>query len=126
MSLMPAEIGAKWVAQLPPILDSGTCSPFAHENRNIGFGHLTTGERKHDFREFLFGRSELVAIQLQKDKAGHGADTLVAVQKGMVPDDVKELGCRHFENIGVKKLSVKGRLRHGNGRLQQIKVTQTG
>jgi hypothetical protein len=73
-----------------PILNSGHYSPFAHEDRNIGFGHLAAGERKYDFGEFLFRRRELVAIQLQENKAGYGADTFVAVQKGMVPDNVKE------------------------------------
>jgi hypothetical protein len=55
-----------------------------HEDRNIGFGHLATGERTYDFGEFLSRRSELVAIQLQGKRAGYGADAFVAVQKRMV------------------------------------------
>ena len=64
-------------------------SPFSHEDRNIGFGHIATSERKHDVCEFLFRGSKFVAIQLQKNKAGHGANSFVAVQKRMVSDDMK-------------------------------------
>ena len=58
---------------------------------------------------------DLNAVHVQEDDGRRSPGALVAVDKRVVLDDV-EKACRgHLEEILVKELSSKGRLRHGDG-----------
>ena len=63
------------------------------------------------------------AVKLQEHQCRRGADAFVAVHKGVVLDDVKEIGRGHFKKIGMQVATAEAGLRHGNRRFQKGQVT---
>src|SRR3990172_13411784 len=61
-------------------------------------------------------------VQFKEDHRCRRADALIPVHEGVVLDDMKEIGCRHFEEIGMKKLAAEASLGHRNGRLKEAHV----
>ena len=51
------------------------------------------------------------AIEVEKYQRCSQSHPLVAIDKGMVGDQMEEVGCSHLEEIGMKEVTAKYHLR---------------
>lgn len=60
-----------------------------------------------------------LAIQSQEHDASAERGSLVAIEKRMIPADVAQIGCRHFDHVSEHRLATEGRLWSRDRRFQQ-------
>src|SRR6185369_10570667 len=94
----------------------------AKKDRDAVFAGDSACDVKNERNDFVVGRFDIAIVEQQKDQSRRNADAFVAVDKRMILNDVKEVGGRHFEDIVMEKLTLKGRLRLRESRLQQTHV----
>ncbi len=86
------------------------------------FPELSLCDGEHGLEESFVRNPHFDAIESQEDQSRHDSDAFVAIHEGVVLDNVEEVGGCHFEKIGMQILSTMGRLRHGDGGVQQSHV----
>jgi hypothetical protein len=79
----------------------------AKETGDCRLVDLTLGDTEHQLLKILFLGVQFNIVQTQEDECGHSAGALVAINKRMIPHDVEQIGCGHFEQIRVQVLSGK-------------------
>lgn len=85
---------------------------------------LSDGEDKLD--EGVFVGPDVDPVKLKEDYRGGGAGALVSVDKGVVLNDVEQIGRTDLKEIGVKQHSFKCRARRLDGRVKDPGVTKLG
>lgn len=65
------------------------------------------------------------AVHLKENESRGYAGSLVAVYKWVVSDEMEEVGCCHFKEIGMKILVACSCLWHGESGLQEAEIPDT-
>jgi hypothetical protein len=97
-----------------------------NKHNHVCFVELTPSNSLHHLSEVILGGIEVKSVQVEKNENGHSTDTLVAIDEGMVLDQVEQIGCCHLVNVCMKKLATVGSRWHAEGRSEQFDVSNTG
>jgi hypothetical protein len=84
-----------------------------------GFVRLSLCNRKDHLSKRLVWNSRFNPIHHEKRKCGGCADAFVSIQKRMILDEAKEIGCGHFVQIAMKVVPAESGLWSGKCRVQE-------
>ena len=87
---------------------------------NLRLIDLTLSNSENKFDELLVVSFDRLAVEFEEDQGHFQTNSFITVNEGMVLNKMKQVGRRHKKDVGMQKLSAKGRLWLGDGRLQQI------
>ena len=62
---------------------------------------------QYKFDKAIIVRIDRMAVELQEHQGCFQTDSFVAIEERMVLDKMKEVRCRHLENVTVKELPAK-------------------
>lgn len=108
---------------MEPLYSNLFTASLPEEIGRSGFSNLALGDTEDGLDQGGGRGVNGNAIELQEYQCCSGTDTLVAVHKGMVLDDVKEIGRSHFKKIGMHVATTETSLRHGHRRFKKGQVT---
>jgi hypothetical protein len=108
----------------PKFLFSSTHHIASEERAVIRFIHSARREPQNRLRCILLACDKAIAVEFEKQDAGHEARTLVAIKERVVTHDTCRVGRRHIDDVsglGIGMLL----LRTSQGGLQQPTIAQT-
>ncbi len=80
-----------------------SAGPFPEKLGDGGFPHFALGDAEDGLDNRIVRDVDRNAVELEEHQRGHSADTFIAVYKGMILNDMKEIRCGHFkEKDGVR------------------------
>ena len=94
----------------------------AKECCDFRLASLAGCHRHGDLVDAALGGGDLDAVEVQKHERGNGAGPFVAIQEGVVLDNVKQVRRGHLKEILMEKLAAERRLRLGDGRFKQAQI----
>lgn len=89
---------------------------------DTGFLERSLRHAQNHLDQFAIADPQLDPVQLEEDQGGCGTDAFVTIEEWMIPDEVKEIGGGHLEDVGMEVLARGAGARHGNGGLEQPEV----
>jgi hypothetical protein len=78
------------------------------EDRGLGFADPATSNTQHKTFDFLRVGVEPARVQTEKSQKDHEPNALVPVYKGVISQDVKEMGRCHLRGAFVQEPPFKG------------------
>lgn len=98
---------------------------FFEPSRELVFGKFAGSEEHHHRIGFFFVGDNLPSVLLEKDVHQDEGDSLVAINKWMVPADMKPVGRSFVEECFVGKLAPDSDLGLSKSRVKQVGITKT-
>ncbi len=98
---------------------------FAKELGDFPFARLSLRNGEGQIHKPIFIGFDGHIIDCQKDDGNRRASPFVAVEEGVVLDDVIEIGSRHLVQVLVQELASERGLRHRDRRMQQAHIADS-
>src|SRR2546426_987310 len=89
------------------------------------FAHLSSRNSARDGFKLLRGRQACDIVETEESKGGHHRRAFVAIHKGVVLGDVKQISCRHRGDVFVQEGSAELLTRHRDSGVQQAMISQS-
>jgi len=87
---------------------------------------ITLGGLQDEVNQCIVGGFYDEVVDFKKQQRGGSGNSLVAIEKSVVLRQVVQLRGRHLVKIRMEELAAKGRLRLGQCRIEQARISQAG
>ena len=83
------------------------------------------GQIVHQLIKFIFLSINRDIVHLEKNNGGNSTNSFVAINKGMIFNNIKKIGCRHFKQVFMEKSNSNSRERHCDSRVQKVHISNS-
>ncbi len=102
---------------------SGWSSETADEHSDVCFAELARCHSQHHLGEIIFGSIEDKSVQVEKDERSHSTDASVAIDEGMVLDQVEKISGCHLVHVRVQEPAAIGSRWNTESGLEQFHIS---
>lgn len=96
------------------------------KHSHVGFVEIAPSHGQYHLGKVILGGVEVKPVQVEKDDCSDSTDAFVAIDEGMVLDQVEQIGCGHLVNVRVQELAAIGSRRHAEGGFEQLDIPDAG